>query len=108
MIGLAWFIVFGKNSLTLDGEGFIGRTTRIRWRDVRDFQCLAVGTTTIISYDHTGVKESAFARWINRATNRGNSSMAWTFGLSGPEAAALLNAWRERALQGEQSDQSAR
>jgi hypothetical protein len=110
VIGLAWLIVFGKNSLTLDRDGFVNCTMfvtiRRRWRDVRDFRSWTIRTTLMITYDHLATKESAFARRINRAMNSGNSSFIWSFGLSGPEAVALMNAWRERALQVEQQGQA--
>jgi hypothetical protein len=110
VVGLAWLIVFGKNSLMLDRDGFVNCTTfviiRRRWRDVRDFRSWTIRTTLMITYDHLATKESAFARRINRAMNSGNSSFVWSFGLSGPEAVALMNAWRERALQVEQQGQT--
>jgi hypothetical protein len=91
--------------LVLTAQGFEIRHVRAprmsSWQDVGPFEVVRLppAFTPLVVYDDAGAADGALAR-ANAALMGRTSGLPDSYGLPHEELAALLNAWRERALSG--------
>jgi hypothetical protein len=100
-IGLAWLLAFAKQSLTLDDDGFahlfFPGSRRYRWDEVREFRARSMCYGVVLSFNQMRDAENWVAK-INRVTMGGDTCIFLGNWLTATELAALMNAWRARAL----------
>jgi hypothetical protein len=93
----------GAGSLTLDQDGFeaktLFRSRRARWADVDRFGTVALPPSfqPLVVYDDNALPPGGVAA-INIALTSHNSALRDTYGFAADDLAALMTAWRERAL----------
>ncbi|KQQ30737.1 hypothetical protein ASF53_18355 [Methylobacterium sp. Leaf123] len=93
-------------SLRLDDSGFALRDTwwvkRLSWADADGFTTATVAgsSTRLTVFDDATVRNTRLAN-LNRTLTGRNAAFPDTFGLDPDDLAALLTAWRARALQAE-------
>jgi PH (Pleckstrin Homology) domain-containing protein len=89
------------SGVTLDGDGIevrsLFRTHRSQWKSIRGFEVGHVGpVAAMVLYDDMSQHGRLVER--NRKQFGRSSALAETYGFAPDALAALLNAWRERAL----------
>ncbi|MER2249313.1 hypothetical protein ABS772_05225 [Methylorubrum podarium] len=101
---LLLFIAVRGTSLQLDGGGLLigdgWRVKRLSWSDADGFTTATVAgsSTRMVVFDDTTTGDTRLAR-LNRTLVGRNAALSDTFGLDPDDLAALLTAWRARALQ---------
>lgn len=114
---LAWFVtlffalvagvglnqLFGTGSrLELDGDGFtihnFGRETRERWDECADFKVYRISRVEQVVYDRAADVDTHKGE-MNRTISGRSSGLPDTFGMTGEALAALMSAYRERAIE---------
>lgn len=113
---LAWFVtlffalvagvglnqLFGTGShLELDDDGFtvhnFGRATRERWDECADFKVYRISRVEQVAYDRAADIDTHKGE-MNRTISGRTSGLPDTFGMAGDDLAALMGAYRERAV----------
>ncbi|GGA84554.1 hypothetical protein GCM10011491_10110 [Brucella endophytica] len=99
---LLFAMAIGGASLHLSREGFVvtqlWRRKGTRWHDTSEFVPVVSHTLTkLVAFDDAAVAASRIA-YINKKFISHTSALPDTYGFTHDELAALLNAWRAKAL----------
>jgi hypothetical protein len=95
----------GAGKLTLDRDGFeattLFRRHRARWADTDGFDSAVVPPShqALVVYDDRTLPSGGLAG-INTSITGRNSALGDTYGFAAADLAALMAAWRERAVRG--------
>ena len=100
--GVGLLQLFGNSSyLELRKDGFtsrsMGRGFEERWENCSEFGVARVGHNDMVVFNRMRDEGKAMGK-INKALSGGSAALPDTYGMKGPELAALMNAYREHAL----------